>query len=58
MGLITKNGKNELSDNHLVNVCFQSNIIDMSFGTWLLDDSATIHACKFYASGDKQKKSN
>ena len=25
-----KNGKNEIFDNHLVNVCFESNIIDVS----------------------------
>ena len=40
-----KNGKNELSDNHLVNVCFESNIIDVPFDTWWLDSGATIHAC-------------
>ena len=40
-----KNDKNELSDNHLVNVCFESNIIDVSFDTWWLDSGATIHAC-------------
>ena len=40
-----KNGKNELSDNHWVNVCFESNIIHMSFDTWGLDTGATIHAC-------------
>ena len=28
-----KNGKNKLSDNHLVNVCCESNIIDISFDT-------------------------
>ena len=31
------NGKNELSDNHWVNVCFESNIIDVSSDTWWLD---------------------
>ena len=41
----SKNGKNELYDNHLVNVCFESNIIDVSFDTWWLDSAATIHAC-------------
>ena len=39
------NGKNELSENHLVNVCFESNIIDVSSDTWWLDSGATIHAC-------------
>ena len=39
------NGKNELFDNHLVNICFESNIIDVSFDTWWLDSGATIHAC-------------
>ena len=34
-----------LSDNHLVNIWFESNIIDVSFDTWWLDSSATIHAC-------------
>ena len=38
------NGKNELSDNHWVNVCFESNIIDVSSDTWWLDSGATIHA--------------
>ena len=40
-----KNGKNELSDNHLLNVCFESNIIDVLFDTWWLESGATIHAC-------------
>ena len=40
-----KNNKNELSDNHLVNVCFESNIIDVSLDTWWLDSGATIHTC-------------
>ena len=39
-----KNEKNKLSDNHLVNVCFESNIIDVSSDTWWLDSGATIHA--------------
>ena len=30
----SKNEKNELSDNHLVNVCFESDVIDVSFNTW------------------------
>ena len=40
-----KNKKNELSDNHWVNVCFESNIIDVSSDTWWLDSGATIHTC-------------
>ena len=40
-----KNGENELYDNHLVNVCFESNIIDVSSDTLWLDSGATIHAC-------------
>ena len=28
-----------------MNVCFESNIIDVSFDTWWLDSGATIHAC-------------
>ena len=40
-----KNEKNELSDNHWVNVCFESNVIDVSSDTWWLDSGATIHAC-------------
>ena len=43
----SKNKKNELSDNHWVNVCFESNVIDMSSDTWRLDSDATIHACNF-----------
>ena len=41
----SKNEKNELYDNHWVNVCFESNIIDVSYDTWWLDSGATIHAC-------------
>ena len=41
----SKNGKNELYDNHLVNVCFESNIIDVPSDIWWLDSSATIHTC-------------
>ena len=40
-----KNGKNELSDNHWVNVCFELNIIDVP--SWWLDGGATIHACNY-----------
>ena len=40
----SNDGKNELYDYHLVNVCFESNIIDVSSNTWWLDSGATIHA--------------
>ena len=40
-----KNVKNELSDKHWMNICFESNIIDMSSDTWWLDCGNTIHAC-------------
>ena len=40
-----KNEKYDLSDNHLANVCFESNIIDVSSDTWWLYSDATIHAC-------------
>ena len=40
-----KNRKNELSDNHRVNVCFESNIIDVPYDTLWLDCSVTIHVC-------------
>ena len=30
----SKNEKNELSNNHWVNVCFESNVIDESSDTW------------------------
>ena len=40
-----KNRKNELSNNHWVNVCFESNIIDVSSDTWWLGSGASIHAC-------------
>ena len=30
----SKNEKNVLSDNHWVNVCFESNVIDMLSDTW------------------------
>ena len=41
----SKNEKNELFDNHWVNVCFESNVIDVPFDTWWLDSSITIHVC-------------
>ena len=44
-GTTYKNGKNELFDNHWANVCFESNIIDVSFDTWWLDSSSTIRGC-------------
>ena len=44
-GINYKNLINKLSDNHLVNVCFESNIIDVLLDTWWLNSSATIHAC-------------
>ena len=39
----SNNGKINLYDNHWVNVCFKSNIIDVSYDTWWLDSGATIH---------------
>ena len=44
-GINYKNGKYELSNDHWVNVCFESIIIDVSSDTWWLDSGATIHAC-------------
>ena len=41
----SKNEKNELFDNHWVNVCFESNVIDVPSDTWWLDSGATIHIC-------------
>ena len=41
----SKNEKNELSNNHWVNVCFESNVIDVSSNTWWLGSGATIHSC-------------
>ena len=41
----SKKGKIESYDNHWVNVCFESNIIDVSDDTWWLDSGASIHAC-------------
>ena len=40
-----KNEKNEPYDNHWVNVCFESNIVDLSSDTWWLNSGVTIHAC-------------
>ena len=42
-----KNEKNELSDNHWVQVCFEFNVIDVSFDTWWLDSGINIHACNY-----------
>ena len=30
----SNNKKNKLSNNHWANVCFESNVIDVPFGTW------------------------
>ena len=30
-----------------MNVCFESNVIDVSSDTWWLDNSVTIHACNY-----------
>ena len=43
----SKNEKNELSNNHWVNVCFESNVIDVASDTWWLDSGATIYAYKY-----------
>ena len=40
-----KNEKNELSDNHWVNVCFESNIINVTSYTLWLDSGVTLQAC-------------
>ena len=40
----SKNGKNETSHNHWVNVCFKSNIIHVSSDTWWFNSGAAIHA--------------
>ena len=40
----SNNEKNESYDNHWVNVCFESNIINVSSDTLWLDSGATIHA--------------
>ena len=43
----SKNEKNELSNNHWVNVCFESNVIDVPSDTWWLDSCAIIHVYNF-----------
>ena len=30
-----------------MDVCFESNVIDVSYDTWWLDSGATIHACNY-----------
>ena len=42
---LSKNKKNGISNNHLVNVCFESNVIDVTSDTWWLNSGAIIHAC-------------
>ena len=43
---ITKlNWTNYKNDTSLVNVCFESNIIDVSSDNWWLDSDDIIHAC-------------
>ena len=41
----SKNEKNELSNNHWLNVCFESNVIDGPSNNWSLNRGATVHAC-------------
>ena len=41
----SNNEKIELYDNHWVNVCFESYVIDVSYDTWWLDSGVTIYAC-------------
>ena len=42
---LSKNEKSKLYDNHLVDVCFESNVLDVSYDTWWLDSRVSIHAC-------------
>ena len=37
----------EKNGNHWINVCFESNVIDVPLDTWWLDSGSTIHACNF-----------
>ena len=37
----------EKKGNQWVNVCFESNVIDVPSNSWWLDSGATIHACNF-----------
>ena len=41
----SKSETNELFDNHWVNVCFESNVIDVPSDTWWLDSGAIIYTC-------------
>ena len=43
----SNNKKNELSNNHWMNICYESNIVDVLFDTWWLDSGATIHAYNY-----------
>ena len=54
----SKNGKNGPYDNHWVNVCFESNIIDVPSDTWWLDSGATIYAFNSMQVVISSKKSN
>ena len=45
--MFSKNEKNELSDNHLVNVCFESNIIDVISDTWWLFGAIRVHERRY-----------
>ena len=54
----SKNRKNEPYDNYWMNVCFESNIINVSSDTWWLDSGVAIHACNSMQAMIKQKKSN
>ena len=43
---ITKlNGTNNKNDTSLMNICFESNIIDVLSDNWWLDSDAIIHTC-------------
>ena len=43
--LLARNIQSSQCDNHWVNVCFKSNVTDVSSDTWWLDSGATIHDC-------------
>ena len=51
------NGKNESYDNHWMNVCFESNILDVPYDAWWLDSGATIHACNSMQVGISRRSS-
>ena len=40
-------GVQEKKGNHWVNVCFESNVVDVPSNTWWLYSGATIHACNY-----------